>query len=283
MATHQKPKQRIDVGIAGDANTGDIIFDGGVKLNENLDALYNTFGDQRLFDVAQGEASQVLHATGYYQKLPTVEYTRSPVERGSMHDLDTTASTFQVTLPDPTRGECVEFINSNGSWTINPIIFKPQVGASIAGNTELRINQGSIRIRFTCTNETTGSARWDYFIEPLNGDFSVPINKTVEIDSSTATNIVLFKSGEYTGIKLLVSAEEITTGVKERTISEILVMADTETSTAYSDEYSVIYKNAKAYNIEFLYSSGSVVARVTSNLSKIRFSIKAIETIKAII
>ena len=62
-------KKVIDVGEVGNASTGDILYAGGVKINQNYDAIYNAFGDQRLFAAGSGEGSQKIHATSYYQKI----------------------------------------------------------------------------------------------------------------------------------------------------------------------------------------------------------------------
>lgn len=282
MTTYvQPPKQLIDVGEKGNANTGDIIYDGGVKVNEGLTALYNTFGDVRLWDTSEGVGSQTLHASGYYQKLPSNYYATRSVDPGSMHDIDTTAGSATINLPNPKKGECVEFINSNGSFGINDVIFQPQAGASIAGKTQLRINKGHSRVIFICTDETNNAARWDYAVTPMFGDFSVPINKAVEVNKTSSLNITLFGKGDYDGVKLMVAAEEVKAGTKERTLSEILVMVDPEDNKVYSDEYSVLFKNKKAFSIDFSVINNRVVATVSTTLDRIVFAIKSIETIKA--
>lgn len=278
----QKAKQLVDVGEKGNANTGDIIYDGGVKLNDNLDAIYNTFGDMRLWDNNLGIGNQLLHSTGYYQKLPTSYYTRKAVEPGSMHDLDTTTTTFVVKLPNPKRGECVEFINSNNSFEINEIIFQPQAGADISGLNELRLRQGKIKIIFTCTDETPNSAKWEYKIEPMFGDFSVPVNTSITVERATPVNIRLFEKDAYAGVKFVISAEEVKAGVRERTVSEVLIMIDPEDNKIYSDEYSVIFKTMKVYGLEFNITGNNAIAKVTALSDRIKFAIKSIETIKAL-
>lgn len=71
----QNKKRLIDVGEIGNASTGDIIFNGGVKINEVFSDLYNVFGDRRLLKGNDGQNLMILHGTGYYQKLPRSEYT----------------------------------------------------------------------------------------------------------------------------------------------------------------------------------------------------------------
>lgn len=278
----QTKKQRIDVGQVGNANTGDIIYDGGVKLNDNLDALYNAFGDIRLYDAGkEGVGSQTLHAAGYFQKLPTSYYSRNIIEPGSQHDLNTLVATFIVTLPTPKLGEQCRFINSNGSFATNKIVFKAQAGGDIAGSQELEISQGYVMVEFTCTSDVNNAAKWEYKVLPMFGDFSVPVNNTVEVTRQTPVAIPLFNKAMYEGTKLILSASEVKAGVKERTVSEVLVMIDAEDNTIYSDEYSVIYKNDKIYSLEFIVDRNIAVVRVSTTKDKIKFSIKSIETIKA--
>lgn len=283
MTTYVQPKkQKIDVGQVGNANTGDIIYDGGVKLNDNLDALYNAFGDIRLYDAGkEGVGSQTLHACGYFQKLPTSYYSRNAVESGSQHDLNTLVATFIVTLPTPKLGEQCRFINSNGSFSTNKIVFKAQAGGDIHGVQELEISQGFVMIEFTCVSDVNNAAKWDYKITPMFGDFSVPINETVEVTKTTPVSIPLFNKVMYEGTKLVLSAAETKAGVKERTVSEVLVMIDPEDNKIYADEYSVIFKNEKVYSLEFLVDRNVATVRVSTTKDRIKFSIKSIETIKA--
>lgn len=282
MTTYSQPaKKLVDVGEIGNANTGDIIFDGGVKLNAGLNALYNTFGDVRLWDVSEGVGSQKLHAGGYYQKNPTSYYARTPVDPGSLHDLDTVSQTFSVALPTPKRGECVEFINSNGSFAVNKIVFRAQAGGDINGNATLEIIQGYVRIIFICVDDTVGSAKWKYKITPMFGNFTVPANTTVEVLKVTPQTIPLFNKSLYDGVKLIMSAYEVVAGVKERTLSEVLIMVDPEDNKVYTDEYSVLFKTSKIFSVEFNVVNNVVVAKITANKDRIMVAVKSIETIKA--
>lgn len=286
MATYtQKEKSIIDVGEVGNASTGDIIYDGGVKINDNFNAVYNVFGDQRLYALALGEDRQTLHATGYYQKLNSGDYGIA-IEPGSMHDINTTGGPITVTLPEPKIGELCEFINSNGSWALNDVVFQPKAGTgSIAGNARIAIKNAYSKVTFVCIDETPSKAVWQYKVEPITGDFSVPINGIQDIDNTKTWPVRLFERDLYEGVKLVVSGVEIVAGQKKRTLSEILLMIDVEANSnkgiVYSDEYSVINNGEnKTFNIDFSVNpDGYVYANVTTELTKLRFSIKSIETI----
>ena len=281
MAYTQQEKQRIDVGEKGDANTGDIIYDGGVKLNRTLDNLYNAFGDQRLYSIGSGDNLQKLFATGYYQKLPPSEYA-SKIELGSMHDLDTTTGDLVINLPTPKLGEQVKFINSNGTFQSNKAILRCDAGSSIRGSNELDLIHPYSHITLTCINDVGATKVWDYKIEPMFGDYSVPVDTSkVEIEANAKVTIDLFDKSTYSGAKLVLSAKELKSGQKEMTVSEILLMIDSDGNTIYSDEYSVLFKTKKIFNIDFKITGNRCLADVTASDSKINFAIKTIETIKA--
>lgn len=277
----QTKKKLIDVGEVGNANTGDIIYDGGVKVNDNLDALYNTFGDARLYESGKGVGSQILHATGYYQKQSTQDYAAGPIENGTMHDIDTTAGTFVITLPTPKRGEMVEFINSNGSFAINEIIIAAQAGATISGKNQVSFSLANSHITFICIADTPGSAIWEYKISPMYGDFSVPVDETIAIASTSGeTSISLFRKDMYDGAKLIMAAKETGVGVLDMTVSEVLLLIDSTSDTVLSDEYSVLFKNERIFTAKFEISAGQVIAKITATKPNINFSLKSIETIK---
>lgn len=277
----QPTKKLVDVGEIGNANTGDIIYDGGVKINEGITALYNTFGDIRMWEVNMGVGAQKLHGTGYYQKNPTSYYARNPVDMGSMHDLNSISQSFNVTLPTPKLGESVEFINSNGSFAVNKVVFKAQAGGDIMGASTVDMTHGFVHVKFMCIDDTVGASKWNYKFTPMFGDFTVPTNTTLEIAKTSPKTIPLFNKSLYDGVKLIMSGTEIKTGIKERTLSEVLLMVDTESDTVYADEYSVIFKNEKVFSVEFSVVNSVVVAKVTTPKNSIKFSIKSIETIKA--
>ncbi|WWS25377.1 hypothetical protein vBKpnAMK6_00436 [Klebsiella phage vB_Kpn_AM_K6] len=94
-----KGKKIIDVGEIGNASTGDILYDGGVKINDNFDAIYNAFADQRLFAAGGGALNQKIHATSYYQKIKFGDANSAgTVPMGSCIDADCSEGAVQVAL-----------------------------------------------------------------------------------------------------------------------------------------------------------------------------------------
>ena len=149
----QVPKKRIDTGTVGNPSTGDILYDGGNKINDNFDSIYDAFADQRLKEIDHGAGRMVIHATGYYQKHPRQSYAGSAVEIGSLHDIDTTQGALIAILPKAKVGEGVVFINSNGSFSATtPLNIRTQAGDSISGYSgDAVITQPFSKVTVWCT------------------------------------------------------------------------------------------------------------------------------------
>lgn len=278
----QDTKKRIDVGVIGNPSTGDILYDGGVKLNAVIDALYNTFGDYRLYSSAsEGADSQILYATGYYQKLSRQYYAGTPVDIGSMHDADTSGGALTMTLPNAKMGEGCVFINSNGSISpANPLIIRPQAGETILGTSgSLTVTSPYARIVLWCTKNEGSEKYWEYGVTPMFGDSLMPVEKTI-LATTTPTNIRIAGKNEYASIKLMTAAKNAAGTVFKN--SEILISVDTVTNTVINTEYAVLKNTAdELYNIRFFIGAGDIVyAEITSLVGQVRFSIKAIDTIK---
>lgn len=278
----QLTKKRIDVGQIGNPSTGDILYDGGVKLNEVIDSLYNTFGDERLYRSASlGANVQFLHATGYYQKKTRQEYAQAPIEMGSCHDIDTTAGAITVTLPNAKQGEGCYFINSNGSISpANPLIIRPQSGETILGApADLTITAPYVRVIIWCTRIDGSEKFWSYGLSPMFGDSMLPVEKTLNINTSP-TNVRICGKSEYAGVKLLLSAKTLD-GTAFKT-AEALLAVDAQTNNVYSTEYAVIKNtDSEIFDIRYFVGAGDIVyAEVRAKAGTARFSIKAIDTIK---
>ncbi|UYD59699.1 baseplate protein [Aeromonas phage avDM5] len=278
----QDTKKRVDVGVIGNPSTGDILYDGGVKLNTVIDALYNTFGDYRLYSSAsEGADSQILHATGFYQKLSRQYYAGNPVDIGSMHDADTTSGALTMTLPNAKLGEGCVFINSNGSISpSNPLIIRPQSGETILGTSgNLTITSPYSRIIVWCTKADGNQKYWEYGITPLFGDSMMPVEKTI-LATATPTNIRIAGKNEYVAIKLLVAAKN-NAGTAFKT-AETFIAIDTIKNEVINTEYAVLKNtDSELYDIRFFIGAGdNVYAEVKSLSGQLRFSIKAIDTVK---
>lgn len=278
----QDTKKRIDVGQVGNPSTGDILYDGGVKLNQVIDAMYNTFGDYRMYSSAgQGAELQTLHGTGYYQKMTRQYYAGTPIDMGSCHDIDTTAGALTVTLPNAKLGEGCYFINSNGSISpSNPLIIRPQAGETILGTPgSLTITAPDVRVIVWCTTIDGSNKYWNYGLSPMFGDSTLPVEKTVAIDA-TVKNIRICGKHEYAGVKLMISAKNQAGNIFKT--CETLIAIDTVTNKVYSTEYAVLKNtDSEVFEIRYFVGVGDIVyAEVKSLTGAARFSIKAIDTIK---
>lgn len=281
----QKKKKLIDVGEIGNAQTGDILFDGGVKLNSVLTDVYNVFGDRRLLTGNDGENLMILHGTGYYQKLGRQEYI-SEVEIGSMHDISTLDGPLVVRLPTNCKaGERVKIQNFDGSWENFTLSVDAQVGGNIDGKQIQQYNQKNCEIQFICTDDSQLNVRgWKALITPLYGDHYVPIDIKATLSARSTTSSEIYKTNLYSVIKLIIVGEELinTNEVTHKQTMEVLLLNDK--TQVLSTEYAVLYTQPeKFFNVEFTMQTDKsvVLAKISQNSTKqIRVHLKQIEQIK---
>lgn len=277
----QVPKKRIDTGTVGNPSTGDILYDGGNKINDNFDSIYDAFADQRFKDIDHGVGRMVIHATGYYQKHPRQSYAGSAVEIGSLHDIDTTQGALIAILPKAKVGEGVVFINSNGSFsTTTPLNIRTQAGDSISGYSgDAVITQPFSKVTVWCTAVEGSRVTWRLGIESMFTDTTMPLDKTVNV-TGVATNVAIAAKTEYVSIKLLTTASN-TSGSKMRS-SETLLMIDSKAGKVYATEYAVLQKTEdELYTVRYFIGSGDkVYAEYKATGENIRLAVKAVDTIK---
>lgn len=278
----QAPKQRVDTGIIGNASSGDILYDGGVKLNSNMDAIYNAFGDQRMFVDGVATGNQTIHATGYFQKASAIDF-RTPVPLGSQWDVNATDSGITVVIQRGKVGECVSFINSNGSISVNnPLNIRLTSGSSFVGvsATEgLVITTPNTRVDCWCTAIVNNNPVWNYSIRSMFGRTETPIEGTFPVVGSS-TIVPIAGASEFNTIKLLLTAS--TADGKIMKTSEVLLLIDNIAKNIYSTEYAVLKVGTLAedlYTIRFdIDANNKIVAAFTTTQSTVRLAIKSIAT-----
>ena len=281
----QNKKRLIDVGEIGNASTGDILFNGGVKINEVFEDLYNVFGDRRLLKGNNGQQLMILHGTGYYQKLPRSDYI-TEIEVGQMHDISTSDGPLTIRLPTNAKaGERVKIQNFDGSWKNFPLSVDAQVGGNIDDQQILKFNQDFCEIQFICTNDAQLNVRgWKQLVTPLYGNHYVPIDDIITLNRQQIVQKEIYKTNEYSSLKLLITGEEII-NTNEQTFKqtmEVLILNDK--TQVLSTEYGVLYTSPdKLFTVEFTLSTDNqtVYAKISQNsLKQIKVHIKAIEQIK---
>lgn len=284
----QTPKQLIDTGEIGNASTGDILFDGGNKINDNINAIYNAFGDQRKMSLDNGQGAtvgQVIHATGYYQKSTSALDYQTPVENGSMHDIDTTSGAVQITLSKGVRGEAVFFCNSNGSFsTTRPLTIDANDNFINVGRT-IKITSPYVFVKCWCISDSDGRSVWDYSIESMFGEKHIPTDGTWATAVGGTVSIPLFHQSEFSTVKYLVTART-TDGTKQKS-SEINILVDTTGRQVISTEYAVIRIGADSETKDLFVptwsinsATGYVTLTITSDIVGLRVAVKAIATQK---
>lgn len=279
-------KQRIDVGEIGNASTGDILFDGGEKINDVFDQTYNTFGDQRLFAAAQGTGRQYLHATGYYQKTARGDWAAN-VPLGAMRDVDTTQGPLKAIIAPGKAGEGVVIINSNGSLNKTNLLEIQVIGNFVnvpSGN--LKVTTPFSRVTIWCISTDGGNSKWDYSIESMFGNKVIPVDRTYTL-STAKREIPIANHGDYQTMKLLCTAQSTDLNISKVKVSEIMLYIDMKAKKIYSTEYAVIRKGAvdtpdkmdEIYELTFGYNANdNVIAIASSPTQNMQLAIKVIAT-----
>lgn len=278
----QDPKKIVDTGIVGNASTGDILFDGGVKINSNFDAIYNAFGDQRFMTANRGEHNMLIHATGYYQKVGPEEF-RTPIKLGSMYDVDTSRGGANPVLPKGKLGEGCIFVDFSGSWSVDTPLVINAVGGTINESPDgLRVTTPYSRVECWCVSDALNDIKWRYKITPLFARDANPIDLTTQLTTGVTKEIVICHLNDFKAIKILTTALS-PIGDKMRS-AENLIMIDSRTRTVHNTEYAVhrvgnVDENDEIINISFVVNRlGYVVAEVSSDINNMKFAIKTIAT-----
>ena len=292
-----KGKKIIDVGEIGNASTGDILYDGGVKINDNFDAIYNAFADQRLFAAGGGALNQKIHATSYYQKIKFGDANSAgTVPMGSCLDADCSEGAVQIRLSKGKAGEAVFVVNSNGSASKARSIKITTNGEGVAdafkdGSRELIINTPRCRVELWCVEvKANGAAVWDYSISSMFGSTYSPLEATYNLTSSPI-NIRLGYNDDYSTVKLLLSFSANPGGQTiKRQSSEVMLMIDpTITSSApngrvFDTEYAVLRsgessENEKMYSISYsINAQKDLICTASTSYGNARLAVKVIAT-----
>ncbi|AWD90305.1 baseplate wedge tail fiber protein connector [Erwinia phage Cronus] len=275
-------KQLIDVGEIGNASTGDILFDGGEKINAVFNQMYNTFGNKTLSETAEGVGLQTLYGTGYFQKGTQLELS-AVIPNGSQYDIDTSSGSQIIRLSKGVRGEFVRFSNSNGSWSVNnPLLISANDSfKGISG--QLRVTSPYSIVECWCISDANGVSTWDYSIKSMFGDGVAAINTTVELTTEAKTLSICHKS-EYNLIKLLMTASSIT-GSKQKS-SEVNLLVDAVNNIVYNTEFASIRVGGtndddEIYDATFsINASGFVTVAVRTSTAGMKLAIKTIDTQK---
>ncbi|QHR72648.1 baseplate wedge tail fiber connector [Escherichia phage mobillu] len=280
----QTPKQLIDTGEIGNASTGDILFDGGNKINDDINAIYNAFGDQRKMAVADGTGptGQTIHATGYYQKGKAIDY-QTPIKPGTMHDIDASDGGVIVIIDRPELGDSVEFINSNGSISVNNPLSIQVTDGSIKGVlNNLVISTPYTHVVLRCIELNGPTSVWNYSTDSMFGQKESPVDGTWSLTGNTVS-IPLFYRTDYNMAKLLVTCQSAD-GRKIKTC-EINILIDTINSEVLSTEFAVmrvgnVDETDEIANISFSIINNFATMTITSDIIGLRSAVKIISTQK---
>lgn len=282
MITQDK-KQIVDIGEIGNASTGDILYDGGKKINENFDGIYNAFADQRFFATNQGEGQQVIHATGYYQKVNATTIA-GPIALGSQFDVSTSAGAAFPILPKGVKGEGVIFVNTDGSISpTNALVIQPNSRfVGISGS--LKVTSPFVRVECWCISDDAGVPVWDYSITSLFGEKHISLDKTYLLAQNANREIRIAHKDEFNVIKLLLTATN-TDNSKLKT-SEVNLLVNTVTNKVTHTEYASMRigftdSEDEIYTADYIIDALGYVTLVSkTTIAGLRLAVKTINTQK---
>lgn len=280
---NQIPKQVIDTGLLGNPATGDILHDGGVKANENFTGIYNAFGDQRFSVQNTAEGNQTIHATGYWQKSD--QYTfNTPIAIGTQWDIDTKLGSANPILGPGKAGECVNFVNSNGSISVStPLVIQASSGSFVGVQGPLVITTPFVEVKCWCTKVEAGIATWDYSISSMFGERQTAIDDTIRV-STAETKVRLAHASEFQGLKLFITAANVDNSKMRQSESNLLI--DNTGKRIYDTEFAVIKVGHTSETDEIVSikyeidSNGYINMLVKSTYTGIKLAIKSVITQK---
>ncbi|UNA02520.1 baseplate wedge tail fiber connector protein [Serratia phage SP1] len=273
----QNTKTRIDIGRPGDASTGDVLYKGGEKINSNFDALYNAFGDERLFSTDNGVGRQTIYPSGYYQYRDANSFT---CEHGGMYNVSIKSSNMNVTLPSGAKtGEKVVIINSDGSvGATRGLTIKAGQGESIIGAPNgVIVTSPSVEVVFYCVADTGGKSTWNFSVSSMFGEKQLPIEKTVAL-TTTDTSIEIAHKNDFDAIKFMTLARyENESAVRA---SEINLVIRKPSDEVFFTEYAVIKSdpNDEMIKLNFIISNAKLICVVSGLKAGVRFALKSVST-----
>lgn len=259
---------KVDLGVAGDPQTGDTIYDGGTKVNGMLEEIFNRSapdgGDFRM--------------TGYW--IPdesSLVDLGSSVPPGFRVDVNTELNTKSIVLDHNeisySRGDQLQFRDERGTWDTNPCSFDVVSGTIDGVSDPILVRSQNSVVTLTCVDPDNNE--WIMRTDSLRGRFDNPLNDQATITDSDDYDAVIYDTDNALSAKLMLSAT-LDSDPTVRTISEVLVTDDG--SQVFSTEYAVINTNGTAiFEISFQYIADQVVAVVTTSEPSITFRIKTVE------
>ncbi len=147
-------KQLIREGTSVDVGDGDNLRDGAIKINANVNDIYNELGD-----------TQTLHSAGSWKIISEKDLDKNGVftpRYGQSLIIDTRKKSIKINLPKggvENLGKVIKIRDIFGSWLDKPVEVKPYSGDTIKGVTGYtKLHRNASNIEFVYMNGN----RWEY-------------------------------------------------------------------------------------------------------------------------
>ena len=308
MAVYQPntdPKRNLNTGIPGQVGTADTVNEGGIKIADNFNQIYDTFADLRLTSSGTQIGKQVLHASGVYQLIDQ----DSNLRPGGLYTVDATDLEEPLTVYLPpikefstssydgsyaVSGTKIVLQDATSSWGDAGIIIESALGDTITGavvdgdSQKLYVLESDQEICLVAFYDTdSGNARWKVASRNINTFDTQPSEINSHFSDNFETEVFLLDMRSFKTIKYLVYAEELNPSgdIVRTSSSEILLLgmpinkvsttpqelSSTQYATVMWDEQDDDYSDLFEYDfmayVDIITNKPRAVMNVTSEVT----------------
>lgn len=184
-------KENLKIGNVVDDGTGDYLREGGIKINNNFDELYNELGD----------GSNPFPA-GAWQTVKSATSNILDAKFGKSYAVDTTATQMTVRLPKGSVNDYNKVIrvrDTFGTWQSNNVTIVPASGDTLKGSSDAKVfatNLTDLELVYCAPG------RWEFLANKLlnkisNGDIATVMKKEFLCEEGQTDFINVFGDADY--------------------------------------------------------------------------------------
>ena len=209
-------KKLIDLGTPGDETSGDTLNEGGSKINDNVNSLWNTFSDD------EGLLIGTLPYTRNYNYANSLQPNR-------LYDIDTTSGSLIVRLAPASEqiyktGDVIVLRDYKGNWyNANVALVVQNEDGSISGRTQIAFRNSLIEVRLVCVDGVAN--QWVYSITSMVERTYKEVDIVRSVTPSNPLQEIIYRTDVFHSMKFLITASS-NVNPNHKSVSEILVTDD---------------------------------------------------------
>lgn len=184
-------KELLKVGAVVDDGTGDYLREGGLKLNNNFNEVYNELGD-----------GSVPFPAGAWETISSINGNVFTASFGKSYAVNTTAADMQIKLPKGTVNDYNKVIKIRdvfSTWQLHPVTLTPASGDTLKGSSDSKVfstNLTDLELVYCAPG------KWEYLanrqINRISGnDVSTVMKKEFICEEGQTDFIDVFGENEY--------------------------------------------------------------------------------------